>query len=119
MTTRAEVMRAVEQVKSRRGEYRDAAHESAASDQSRWDAIREPGGERRGESVLAADSRVAESNAATDAAFTALGRALVEMHALGVAAEWDAGVQGEEAGRDRAGQAQPGATAPRLEQPGR
>ena len=82
MTTREEISSAVERVVSLGGEYRQICEESAAANQQRWEALREAHGDRRAEGVLATDSRVADTSAASVEALTALGQALVEVHSL-------------------------------------
>ncbi len=84
MATRKEITDAVERVASRREEYADAEREGANASQQRWDALREAPGSEREEAIAAADTRVADTDDATDEAFEAMGKALIELHAIEV-----------------------------------
>ena len=89
MATRREVTDAVGRVASRREEYADAGREGADASRQSWDALREAPGDQREEAIAAADTRVAGTDAATDEAFEALGKALVEAHSIEVDARRD------------------------------
>ncbi len=82
MPTREEVMRAVARVRSLRAKYAESGEQSVAADEQRWAALREAQWDERTAGVVAADTQVADKNAASNEAFAELGRALVEMHTL-------------------------------------
>ncbi len=82
MATRAEVSSAVERVVSLGEQYRQICEESVAANQQRWEALREAHGNPRAEAVLATDSRVADTSAASVEALGGLGQALVEVYTL-------------------------------------
>lgn len=89
MTTRKQVMGAVDRVSSLRGEYVEADKQSAEADLQHWEALREPEQDQRTAAVDSADLNVADKSAASTEAFEALGKALVDMHALAQEARRD------------------------------
>ncbi len=84
MPTRKEVTDAVERVRDRREEYGDAGREGADASQQYWDALRETPGDEREEAISAANTRVSSTDAATQEAFEALGKELIDMHSMKV-----------------------------------
>lgn len=84
MTTRAEVIVSLENVKVLHQRYEQSCDQGARAGDRRWEALREAQGNRKATEVMAAQTMVADADAASARAFEEFARALVEMRALGL-----------------------------------
>ncbi len=84
MPTRKEVTDAFERVRVRREEYGDAGREGVDASRQYWDALRETPGGERDDAIAAANTQVGDTDAATQEAFEALGKELIDMHSMKV-----------------------------------
>lgn len=84
MATRAEVIDSLENVKVLHQRYKQSCDQGACAGDRRWEALHEAQGNRKLPQVLAAQTMVADADAASAKAFEEFARALVELRALGL-----------------------------------